>query len=65
MIAAATVARATAQAIDRLAAVARDELPPDVAVERAADGARLTGRRLRLRRLTDVRLRGLAPGAGR
>jgi hypothetical protein len=57
--------RAVARAIDRLEAAAADALPGDVAVERTNDGLRLTGRRLRLRWLTDARLRDFALLAGR
>lgn len=50
--------------LDRLAELAAVELP-DVAAERVDGGLRLTGPRLGLRRLEDVRLRGLALAAAR
>ncbi len=59
------VERAVARAIDRLEAAAEEALPPDVTVERTDGGLRLTGRRLRLRWLEDVRLWGFTLLAGR
>ena len=55
---------AVEQLLDRLAELAAGEVP-DVAVERVDGGLRLTGRRLAVRRLEDVRLRGLALAAAR
>ena len=57
-------ARAVERAIDRLEAAA-DALPDDVTIERTGDDLRLTGRRLRLRWIEDVRLRGFVLLAGR
>jgi hypothetical protein len=56
---------AVVRAIGRLEAEAAETLPRDVTVERVPDGLRLTGRRLRLRWITDARLRDLAWLAGR
>ncbi len=56
---------AVARAIERLEAEAADRLPRDVAVERTGEGLRLTGPRLKLRWLSDARLRGFALLAGR
>jgi hypothetical protein len=39
---------------------ARDELPPDIGVERIEGGVALLGRRIAVRLLGDARLRGLA-----
>lgn len=64
----ATIQRAGDAAVerllDRLAELAAAEVP-DVTAERVDGGLRLTGKRLGLRRLQDVRLRGLAFAAVR
>ena len=59
------VARHLARVVERLAARARDTLPPDVRVEAVEDALVLTGRRLRARSLTDARLRGVGQGSSR
>lgn len=56
---------ATARALDRLETVAADDLPGDIATERVEGGLRLTGPRLLLRWLGDVRLHGLVASATR
>lgn len=59
------IGAAVARAAARMAAIASDELPADVAVTPVDGGLRLTGPRLLLRWAEDVRLRGLAATAAR
>ncbi len=63
--AAEAVARAVAHALDLIEAVAEDELPADVAVERVPGGLRLSGPRLFVRWAGDMRLRQLVATAAR
>lgn len=56
---------AEARLLDRIEALAVEDLPADIAVERGEEGLRLTGPALAIRRVTDARLRGLALTAAR
>lgn len=56
----AIAVRRTEIMMELIEQAARDELPADVGVERAADGVAIVGRRIAARLIGDARLRGLA-----
>lgn len=57
-------AKAVAEAVERIARVAQEEVPGDVRVTRESATVVLSGRNLRVRSIDDARLRGFGLLAG-